>query len=242
MSRKTLDQTMDFLRAVGRTANSDDVRRLLLSALGDYGVEYFFAGTIPNPGMTSRQQRGHLLLGSYPDEWQKRYFSRGYVYKDPIVQAVCSGTTPFAWSDVLARCDEAASRRVLLEAADCGIADGFTVPVLTLEGNTGGFSFAGARLEVSETDRRTLNLIANFAFGHLLLMHEQPSSLTLALAPRERETLQWAAEGKSDWEIGELMGISEHGADRHLRSARRKLGTYNRTHAVAQALRLGLIN
>ena len=242
MTRKSLDQTMDFLRAVGRTANADDLRQLMLAVLGDYGVEYFFAGTIPIPGMTSRQQRGHVLLASYPVDWQKRYFSRGYVYKDPIVQGVYASTSPFLWSDVLLRCEEPAGRRVLYEAADCGIGAGFTVPMLTLEGSTGGFSFAGERLEVSETDRRTLNLIANFAFGHLLLMHEQPRALPVTLAPRERESLQWAAEGKSDWEIGELMGISEHGADRHMRSARHKLGTYSRTHAVALALRLGLIS
>ena len=38
------------------------------------------------------------------------------------------------------------------------------------------------------------------------------------LSAREREALQWAAEGKNDWEIGAVMNISEHGADKHMRS------------------------
>jgi LuxR family quorum sensing-dependent transcriptional regulator len=53
--------------------------------------------------------------------------------------------------------------------------------------------------------------------------------------------LQWAAEGKGDWEIGEVMNISEHGADKHMRSVRVKLGAINRTQAVAEAIRRGLI-
>jgi Bacterial regulatory proteins, luxR family len=41
-----------------------------------------------------------------------------------------------------------------------------------------------------------------------------------------------ASEGKDDWEIGEVMSISEHGADKHMRSVRVKLGVINRTQAV----------
>jgi LuxR family transcriptional regulator, quorum-sensing system regulator BjaR1 len=61
------------------------------------------------------------------------------------------------------------------------------------------------------------------------------------LSARESEALQWASEGKNDWEIGEIMNISEHGADKHMRSARSKLGAINRAQAVAEAIRRGLI-
>jgi LuxR family quorum sensing-dependent transcriptional regulator len=63
----------------------------------------------------------------------------------------------------------------------------------------------------------------------------------ISLSKREQEVLQWAAEGKSEWEIGLILGLSEHTADKCIRSARMKLHARNRTHAVAQALRLGLI-
>jgi hypothetical protein len=44
---------------------------------------------------------------------------------------------------------------------------------------------------------------------------------------------------RPDWEIGEIMSISEHGTDKHLRSVRSKLGAMNRTQAVAEAIRRG---
>jgi DNA-binding CsgD family transcriptional regulator len=61
------------------------------------------------------------------------------------------------------------------------------------------------------------------------------------LTMREVECLGWAAQGKSEWEISQILGISEHTAEKHLINARVKLGAVNRVHAVATALRRGVI-
>ena len=61
------------------------------------------------------------------------------------------------------------------------------------------------------------------------------------LTPRETECLKWAAAGKSEWEISQILGISEHTAERHLLNAKTRLGAVNRVQAVAEAIRLGLI-
>jgi LuxR family transcriptional regulator, quorum-sensing system regulator BjaR1 len=82
-----------------------------------------------------------------------------------------------------------------------------------------------------------------------LALYGQPTSerprtraiTDVTLSKREHEVLQWAAEGKTEWEIGLILGVSEHTADKFIRSARIKLHAANRTHAVAQAMRLGLI-
>jgi DNA-binding CsgD family transcriptional regulator len=62
-----------------------------------------------------------------------------------------------------------------------------------------------------------------------------------ALTPREREVLWWAAQGKSAWEIGEILHISKRTVDEHTQKAIRKLDATNRTQAVAIALREKLI-
>ena len=38
-----------------------------------------------------------------------------------------------------------------------------------------------------------------------------------------------------------IMAISEHTAARHLANAKRKLGATNRAHAVAEAIRAGIV-
>ncbi|WP_279596604.1 helix-turn-helix transcriptional regulator, partial [Methylobacterium sp. J-001] len=62
-----------------------------------------------------------------------------------------------------------------------------------------------------------LTLVASYAVGYGLLVRGQPIEQSAGLSPRERETLQWTAEGKTDWEIGEIMGISEQRVESHLR-------------------------
>lgn len=65
---------------------------------------------------------------------------------------------------------------------------------------------------------------------------------THSLTWREREVLWWAAQGKSAWEIGEILHISKRTVDEHTQNAIRKLDATNRTQAVAVALRERLID
>ena len=46
----------------------------------------------------------------------------------------------------------------------------------------------------------------------------------VALSPRELECLEWAARGKSAWEIGRLLNISRRTAAFHLDNAKMKFG------------------
>jgi DNA-binding CsgD family transcriptional regulator len=62
-----------------------------------------------------------------------------------------------------------------------------------------------------------------------------------ALTPRELETLRWTMEGKTAWEVGTLLGISERMAALHVNNATHKLDCVNKHQAVLKALRLGLI-
>jgi DNA-binding CsgD family transcriptional regulator len=61
------------------------------------------------------------------------------------------------------------------------------------------------------------------------------------LTPRELESLRWTMEGKTAWELGSILGISERTAVLHVNNATHKLGCVNKHQAVLKALRLGLI-
>ncbi|ANI21638.1 hypothetical protein AB870_25750 [Pandoraea faecigallinarum] len=63
-----------------------------------------------------------------------------------------------------------------------------------------------------------------------------------ALTPRERECLAWVARGKTSWEIGRILTISEHGVVFHLRSAMRKFDVSSRHRAAKLAGDYGLLD
>lgn len=53
-----------------------------------------------------------------------------------------------------------------------------------------------------------------------------------SLSPREREVLEWIACGKSNAEIGTILGIAERTVGKHCENLYRKLGVENRTSAA----------
>jgi DNA-binding NarL/FixJ family response regulator len=59
----------------------------------------------------------------------------------------------------------------------------------------------------------------------------------LALTKREAEVLVWIARGKSNRDIGEILGLSPRTVNKHLEQIYSKLGVENRASATAMAIR-----
>ncbi len=62
------------------------------------------------------------------------------------------------------------------------------------------------------------------------------------LSERELECLEWVSFGKTSWETGLILGVSERTINFHLLNAARKLNVYGRQAAVAIALRQNLLH
>ena len=65
---------------------------------------------------------------------------------------------------------------------------------------------------------------------------------TPRLTGREVQCLEWVSKGKTSWDTGLILGLTERTVNFHLRNACAKLKVYGRQAGVAQALRLGLLN
>ncbi len=70
----------------------------------------------------------------------------------------------------------------------------------------------------------------------------QAASSTQGVTARERQVLAWMRQGKSNQEIGLLLGISALTVKNHVQKILRKLSASNRAQAVAQAMSLQLLN
>ena len=90
-------------------------------------------------------------------------------------------------------------------------------------------------------DLQLFAVVAQDAAMRVLLPTEQQPERP-RLTPRELEALRWTMEGKTAWEVGAVMGITERTANLHLNSATHKLECVNKHQAVLKALRLGLIH
>jgi DNA-binding NarL/FixJ family response regulator len=63
-----------------------------------------------------------------------------------------------------------------------------------------------------------------------------------ALTERESEVLHRIAQGMSNKEIGDALGISEHTVKGHVKNVLGKLGVTDRTKALVEAVRRGLVH
>ena len=114
------------------------------------------------------------------------------------------------------------------------------------------FSLGVERDRPLSTNSRTLTRIV--ADLQLFAVHAQDAAFRIftppaaqapevpALTPRELEALRWTMEGKTAWEVGAIMNISERTAVLHLQNSMHKLACANKHQAVLKAIRMGLLN
>lgn len=62
-----------------------------------------------------------------------------------------------------------------------------------------------------------------------------------ALSDRQKQILRWINEGKTNWEIAQILEMTEKNVKYHIEQIFSKLQVRNRTQAVAKAMLLGLL-
>lgn len=188
-----------------------------------------------------------IRLDNYPTSWTKGFIEQGLYVHDPILRACLTSNVGFSWIDVPRMINVSARQRSILEkAARHGLGDGFTVPA-HVPGEIGGScSFATHRGRNSPVRNFLLTqLIGAFAFQaarRLSGVGGLSTGATKHLTPRQRDCLIWAIRGKTDWEIGRILGLSEETVSQHLDMARGRYGVTKRLPLAVHAIFDGQIS
>lgn len=240
--RERLAETYELMSRLRRCPSAVDICAGVLEFASSIGATNLLAGVIPPPAASRNEQLSHVLLGSWPPEWSERYFSSGYLYRDPTIRLVREGAPSFMWSELENVCRTTLQEKsVMSEATEFRLRQGFTIALSTIERQPIGFSIAGERLEVDQRQRLTLELVSAYAVGCAIVLVEGSPRRGIRLSPRQLDVLLWASEGLTVDQIADRLTISSHTADMHLRAVRDKLGVASTVHAVAEAFRLGII-
>ena len=200
------------------------------------------------PSLPGRTMEDPFLLLTYSDQWVEHYKTQRYVAIDPVFNIGARSVMPIDWSRLPKTKPKVV--RLFNEANEAGVGrQGVTIPVRGPSASTWGLFTATAEDSPEQWDGRRYELtrdlvyVAQFVHQHVADLHGVgPQADLNALTRREVEALKWSAEGKTTEDIGTLLGISVETAKAHLDSARHKLGALNRVHAVAKAMRAGLIS
>jgi DNA-binding CsgD family transcriptional regulator len=201
-------------------------------------------------GVNAVDPMGHpnveLLFGQAPDAWYAHYRDHGYEKNDAIIREMLSSTEPLFWSDLANRRTIAdVELRVLNEAGDFGLKDGFMTPLHNLDGSISAVLLMGSSIDPRDPDVRAAAHLLSLYYGsigrRLLAAGKGRASHARPLTARQRECLLWVRMGKSSADIGDLLGLSAETVNDHIAAACQRLGVRTRVQAVAEAAVHGFI-
>lgn len=188
-----------------------------------------------------------VLNVGFSQGWLFQYWKNHYGEVDPVLHALVRSQQAQVWSEVYANVQTEKEKEFVKTATAYGLADGVTVGSLDpCCGVATFFAFAGG--EPAEHARYVKFLDYLGQHLHLALLRSAsklPSSVdkcVTTLSPREVTILNWIKDGKTNWEIGQITGVTERTVRFHIESIFDKLNVFSRSQAVAVAVQHGLPN
>jgi len=237
---RALEQTESMIARLEDASSAKAVCRALLDSLAPLGARGLFAGSFPAlpPVRLAEMVAGREVLAQIsPRGWLQAYARRGLDAGNPVILAPGRVTAPFLWSE--GGLPALKGWTGLHLAKELGISDGLAVPLPERAGRVGVLSLAFERFELSPYQTRMVQLLAIIGYERMRALTVAPPP-AVQLTTRERDCLAFVAEGKSDTEIGDVLGLSAHTVHWHVENAKRKLGVRSRSQAVAKLYAIGL--
>lgn len=232
----------DYL-SVLEAKSADELRQRIISFGRDLGFERVAATTIVEHPFSDTE---FISVHNIPEQYLPLSASVTRAERDPVAQHCRRSTVPIIWSQ-----DTYVSRGLgeqWEEQEPFGFANGIALALHMPQGRhfLFGVNRAGG---LPASPQETTQLLASV---QLFAVHACEAALKLltpveplespALTPRELECLRWTMEGKTAWEVGSILGISERTAVLHVNNAAHKLNCVSKHQAVIKAMRLGLLH
>jgi LuxR family transcriptional regulator, quorum-sensing system regulator VjbR len=238
----------DFKRPLFGAKPNHTTYDLLCKLKADLGCQHI-AHVFQSP---TAQAKGPLaaetsVVVTYPTSWIIRYSMRNYFRIDPLMRMEGQISTVCDLAELAADSPEIAD--FLHDGEIHGLGNFMVaVPVsheLGYPGNTLlTFDLEPTKRKAFLASNRERWAAAADLVHQTVLQERGLASVptTAQLTRREVECLRWAAFGKTDGEIADILSIARWTVVTYLQNAKVKLGCPNRTAAVATALVMGIID
>lgn len=211
----------------------------------NYGFTRFLGDrTIGNP-------EDAVFLTTADADYARRYFAGGLYARTPMFRWAQrnAGACTWGWVETalergeLTQDEMAAVRQNLAMGIRAGITVSFPETSARAKGALGMIADPGmdhASVEAVWSLRRE-EILAVANMMHLKIVNMPGANRRRPLTQRQREALEWVADGKTAQDIALLMAISPAMVEKHLRLAREALDVETTAQAVAKAALLNMI-
>jgi LuxR family quorum sensing-dependent transcriptional regulator len=229
-------EAFDFIDDLNRLSTTQALAEAMIRVTTRFGFDgLFIGGRNAHPSLSFNEL---LFATKCPPEFQAVYHRQGYIHVDPTLKRCLRSPHPFEFSTCnYGELDGPRVPEIMRLLEDFRFFRGVVIPIHGPGGYEAAVGLVGEKLDLSARTKPAMHLMALYAYQRVRQLVEAEADDTSLLTSREREVLAWSAQGKSAWEIGEILNIAKRTVDEHAQSAMRKLGAVTRTQAVAIALR-----
>lgn len=243
---------MSILQSIGQSllielrscSAIDSINRLLLRFGSQLGAEFF--QLTPGPANPFDDLEFLAQFGNFPKELNRYYYLDELLSTDPSYFAALQHSSAIKWRDALLKNRTQAQREYLERLKGFGISDGISIPIHGPNGCIAVLIFASTRLlgkAWDDSDYLSLFAVALIQrIKRIMAARLLPQEKEVTLTVREAECLAWVLDGKTNWEIGVLVGITARTVQFHIANCTRKFGVNNRIQAAVKALTGGMIS
>ncbi|KKB80396.1 hypothetical protein VW35_08450 [Devosia soli] len=215
------------LREISKSACSIQLQRAVSEAVHCIGFKYFvFASSISAEENTKFYPTIHTLPANVVDA----LVSRGLYRSNPVLTRLRQSNDA-----VVVSMNVADPNPVIAEVskllAPLGIVGAALVPVLSATENLsviGGYSCDRVPPPGTVSSLRLIGTATSLRLLELCDLPEPPT-----LTEKQATILQWAAAGKSNGDIAEIVGLTRRNCEYHMGEILRKLGVATRGQAIA---------
>lgn len=209
------------------------------AGLSGFGASYLQTRLYRRP-LTPLTSAAHFAAGGVvrriaPETWREGTPAFDYVcfQYNPLLEAIRGGVTRYRFTDFAPR-DVSGNGAYWEAMSEAGIADAVCATSYGRHRTIASLHLGFDDPDLSPDEILAIQLAGLMLTERLITFAAPPGEDEVRLTDRERDALAWVAEGKSDWEISVILGISESTVRFHVDNGRRKLGAGNRAQAVAR--------
>lgn len=192
-----------------------------------------------------------LFLTTFEGDYAQRYFQGGFYARAPAFRWAERNSGACTWTWVKEAFEAGRLPPEEMEAvrfnATMGVLAGITISfpevsarakgAMGLTADPGLDHIAVEQIWASREDE----ILTVAHMMHLRIVQLPQLTRQRALSPRQREALEWVADGKTTQDVALLMGVSPAMVEKHLRLAREALAVETTAQAVAKGALLNMI-
>jgi LuxR family transcriptional regulator, quorum-sensing system regulator CviR len=247
LTKRECEHSLEVLHYASQAKTSQDIKSVLELIQAHFPFNRLLGGLARLGPGGKFEGFANVVNVSYPDEWLRLYWQNSYFEIDPIFQKALKASGTQLWKDTYSTATSKNEKDFIQAACEFGLQTGITTGATDQACNMATFcSFAG---ESDIQAERYLALMGYLGYHlHLALLRTEPRNTYVLdrcvkkLSVRELTILNWMKNGKTNWEIAHILGVTERTIRFHVESIFSKLDVTSRSQAVATAIEHGLPN